>query len=180
MHRNRSGFNPTRVRLKQAFVAEAEQNLGSFNPTRVRLKQRLPEGGPDGDGFNPTRVRLKHDVISEIVGAVEQLQPHEGSSETIKSRQSCVIPTSFNPTRVRLKPGTVAHYVGPSHQGFNPTRVRLKHAVLKEMGYEEGLQPHEGSSETRAVALRPVLGESFNPTRVRLKPCTLDPLPSVR
>jgi len=68
--RDRRGFNPTRVRLKLLWVY-----------TLLRLPPR----------FNPTKLRLKrHDPSRWFTMSV--LQPHEGSSETIRGSRSACTP----------------------------------------------------------------------------------------
>ena len=63
---------------------------------------------------------------------VDELQPHEGPSETQRCRRAWPRSCSFNPTRVRLKP------VGEH---------RTVHG-------REQLQPHEGPSETSETKIR--------------------------
>jgi len=59
-----------------------------------------------------------------------------------------------------------------AHEHFNPTRVRLKLEQMAEDGVFEGLQPHEGTSETGPALTGAVsMGTShFNPTRGLKRP----------
>mgnify|MGYP006273677383 CR=1 FL=1 len=117
--------------------------------------------------FNPTRVRLKH-IAREIDAVSDELQPHEGSSETeIKSRSE-------------LRDGELQPHEGSSETRgerslaaispcFNPTRVRLKPQAWGIFAPQSSLQPHEGSSETDNLNNSLLSKVCFNPTRVRLK-----------
>jgi len=121
--------------------------------------------------FNPTRVRLKLALRAAVEAHGRELQPHEGSSETVGREGTRPGETvRFNPTRVRLKPTattdpTGAYEMLQPHEGSSETAVALADEVL---GPE--LQPHEGSSETRPRSNPRLLSSRFNPTRVRLKP----------
>jgi len=84
-----------------------------------------------------------------FTSSMVSLQPHEGSSETPRSKPIMIYPVRFNPTRVRLKRSPSTSTSGMSLR-FNPTRVRLK----------RDCNPG-GRGGTRG----------FNPTRVRLKLC---------
>ncbi len=98
------GFNPTRVRLKRWSRRGTDSGSVGFNPTRVRLKPLSRwSWGRRSRGFNPTRVRLKRSRNTPPPGFINQLQPHEGTSETRPARSSRRRAARFNPTRVRLK-----------------------------------------------------------------------------
>ena len=63
-------------------VEGRKTNFSGFNPTRVRLKRGAPKNNGNAETrFNPTRVRLKQCDIGHR-DAPDELQPHEGSSET--------------------------------------------------------------------------------------------------
>jgi len=84
-------------------MEDAMEDVTGFNPTRVRLKREYTMVFDDGDELQP------HEGSSETASSPTaspqfgQLQPHEGSSETDADERPAAGPTGFNPTRVRLK-----------------------------------------------------------------------------
>ena len=124
------GFNPTKVRLKPVKVSIGFDHLHASTPQGF-VCNTFPVCPTDRPaGFNPTRVRLKHDHerdrthdqhhASTPQGSSETnisrprfrpalyqlLQPHTGSSETVRGIGGYGCRRCFNPTRVRLKQPT--------------------------------------------------------------------------
>jgi len=107
---SKSGFNPTRVRLKHSRKNVKEVHSCWLQPHEgssetIFFVDRILYG----DGLQPHEGSSETGLVLRVEGPSGQLQPHEGSSETPFGSGMVLPSVGFNPTRVRLKHAGVHH-----------------------------------------------------------------------
>ena len=151
MSRKRPGFNPTLVRLRQAFTLAQQRD--------------------DVVGFNPTLVRLRPGYGWEVSSQVYVFQSHAGSIEAELGDLAPLVPLGQFQSHAgsieahRAPPAQIPRPQFQSHAGSIEARAAAHRPLLQAR-----FQSHAGSIEARTLS-RSLwnLPSSFNPTLVRLR-----------